>query len=67
MKNESKWASTTLSDGFTADVYYFKTDEHAKITLKTMANSLFDFEMPSLPEDLSFFKNGECLYGYIFS
>ncbi len=59
MKKESEWASTILGDGFTADVYYFKADEHAKTILKNMADSLFEFEMPSLPEDLSFFKNGE--------
>nr|BAA31538.1 stage III sporulation protein AH [Bacillus sp.] [Bacillus sp. (in: firmicutes)] len=59
MKKESEWASTMLGDEATADVYYFKTDEHAKEIVKSKTKSLFDWIMPSLPEDLSFFKDGE--------
>lgn len=59
MKKESEWASTMLGDGLTADVYYFEANEHAKLTLKKMAKSLFDWQIPKLPEDLSFFSKGE--------
>lgn len=58
MKKESEWASTML-DGATADVYYFKTTENAKAMLKKMSNSLFEWQMPDLPEDLSFYQNGK--------
>lgn len=59
MKKESEWASTILGDDFTADVHYFEANNHAKSTLQKMAKSLFEWEMPRLPEDLSFFKDGE--------
>ncbi|MGE6631860.1 stage III sporulation protein AH [Bacillus sp. NPDC077027] len=59
MKEQSEWASTILLNNQTAKVYYFYTDENAKSILKEFANSLYDWEQPNLPEDLSFFKNGE--------
>ncbi|MDG3044715.1 hypothetical protein OE903_15155 [Bacillus sp. B6(2022)] len=58
MKEQSEWASTMLLNN-TAKVYYYYTDENAKSILKEFANSLYDWEQPNLPEDLSFFKNGE--------
>ncbi|MFS0656891.1 stage III sporulation protein AH [Bacillus sp. 179-C3.3 HS] len=59
MKEQSEWASTLLGDDQTAKVYYYYTDENAKSILLEVAQSLYDWEQPNLPEDLSFFKNGE--------
>ncbi|MFJ7511088.1 stage III sporulation protein AH [Peribacillus simplex] len=50
MRCESTWASTTLGDNQTANVYYFHADENAKKITK----SIYQGGMPSLPEDLSF-------------
>ncbi|MGZ9815469.1 stage III sporulation protein AH [Peribacillus simplex] len=55
MRCESTWASTTLGDNQTANVYYFHADENAKKITK----SIYQGRMPSLPEDLSFFKQGK--------
>lgn len=60
MKEESEWASTILGDGQTAKVYYYHTkDENVKRIIKETVDSLYDWEMPEHPEDLSFFKDGE--------
>ena len=60
MKEESEWASTILGDGQTAKVYYYHTkDKHVKRVIKETVNSLYEWEMPDYPEDLSFFKKGE--------
>jgi hypothetical protein len=59
MKEQSEWASNILGDNQTAKVYYFSTDEHAKKTVLELSNSLFSWVFPDLPEDLSFFKEGE--------
>ncbi|MCT1905452.1 MULTISPECIES: stage III sporulation protein AH [Oceanobacillus] len=60
MKEESEWASTILGDGQTAKVYYYHTkDEKVKRIIKEKVTSLYEWEMPEHPEDLSFFKNGE--------
>ncbi|MCM3167771.1 hypothetical protein [Peribacillus frigoritolerans] len=59
MRSESTWASTTLGDNQTANVYYFYADGNAKSIIKMIAKSLFQWEMPNLPEDLSFFKQGK--------
>lgn len=60
MKEESEWASTILGDGQTAKVYYYHTkDENVKRIIKEAVRSLYEWEMPNYPEDLSFFKDGE--------
>lgn len=59
MKEQSEWASTILGEGQTAFVYYYSTDDHAKEVVKKVANSLYDWEQPFLPDDLSFFKKGK--------
>src|SRR4051812_23706494 len=59
MKEQSEWASNILGDNQTAKVYYFSTNEHAKKTVLELSNSLFGWVFPNLPEDLSFFKEGE--------
>lgn len=60
MKEESEWASTILDEGQTAKVYYYHTkDENVKRIIKETVNSLYEWEMPNHPEDLSFFKDGE--------
>ncbi|APB84258.1 stage III sporulation protein AH [Bacillus amyloliquefaciens] len=59
MKEQSEWASTILGDNQKAKVYYYYTDENAKNILKESANSLYSWEQPHLPEDLSFFKDGK--------
>jgi len=62
MKEQSEWASTILGDNQTVKVYYYYTDENAKNVLKKLADSLYNWIQPHLPEDLSFFKNGKaCL------
>lgn len=48
------WASTTLGDEQTANVYYFHADENAKKIIRLITKSLYEWEMPNLPEDLSF-------------
>ncbi|MFE4707203.1 stage III sporulation protein AH [Peribacillus simplex] len=59
MRCESTWASTTLGDNQTANVYYFHADENAKKIIKLITKSIYQWGMPSLPEDLSFFKQGK--------
>lgn len=60
VKDESEWASTILGDGQTARVYYYHTkDENVKKAIKETVKSLYEWEMPEYPEDLSFFKEGE--------
>ncbi|MBT2645134.1 stage III sporulation protein AH [Bacillus sp. ISL-34] len=59
MRCESTRASTTLGDNQTANVYYFYADRIAKSLIKMIAKSLYQWEMPNLPEDLSFFKQGK--------
>lgn len=51
----SEWASTVLVEG-TADVYYYKADQHAHDVLQRAANTLYDWQQPDLPEDVAFFK-----------
>lgn len=59
IKDESEWASTILGDGQTARVYYYHTkDENVKRIIKETVKSLYEWEMPEHPEDLSFFKDG---------
>lgn len=57
MKEESEWTGTRLLNG-TAEVYYYHTDENAKGIIKEVANSLYSWIQPELPEDLSFIKKG---------
>lgn len=52
---KSEWASTML-DGSTAYVYYYRADDHAKNVLKEAVQSLYSWEQPYFPEDLSFFR-----------
>lgn len=60
MKEESEWASTILADGKTAKVYYYHTnDVEVKKTIKETVKSLYEWQMPEYPEDLSFFKDGK--------
>lgn len=60
MKEESEWASTILGDGQTAFVYYYHTkNDDVKQVIKHAVLSLYDWEMPHFPEDLSFFKGEE--------
>ncbi|WHY98156.1 stage III sporulation protein AH [Peribacillus simplex] len=59
MRCESTWGSTTLGDNQTANVYYFHADENAKKIIKLITKSIYQWGMPSLPEDLSFFKQGK--------
>ncbi len=59
MRCKSTWASTTLGDNQTANVYYFHADENAKKIIKLITKSIYQWGMPSLPEDLSFFKQGK--------
>lgn len=66
LRCESTWASTTLGDDQTANVYYFHADENAKKIIRLITKSLYEWEMPNSPEDLSFFKQGKFWFGYFF-
>lgn len=57
-KDQFVWAGTEYLGDKPAKVFYFNTDEKAKITLLKVANSFHDWFQPNLPEDLSFYKNG---------
>ncbi|RQW19089.1 hypothetical protein EH196_19305 [Bacillus sp. C1-1] len=59
MKKQSKWASNTLGDGHKAEVYYFKANEYFRDMIMNLSDSLYEWESPNLPEDLSFFVNGQ--------
>jgi hypothetical protein len=67
LRCESTWASTTLGDDQTANVYYFQADENAKKIIRLITKSLYEWEMPNLPEDLPFFKQGKFWFGYFFA
>lgn len=58
-KKQSEWASTILGGNQTVEVYYYQTDRNALTVLKKFANSLYSWEHPELPEDLSFFQKGK--------
>ncbi|MBF8416837.1 stage III sporulation protein AH [Bacillus coagulans] len=55
-KETSKWAGTEL-DGETAYVYYYSANELSKDKILKFSKSLFGWEQPILPEDLSFYKS----------
>ncbi|WP_286676019.1 hypothetical protein [Peribacillus frigoritolerans] len=38
-----------------------------KENYKIITKSLYEWEMPNLPEDLSFFKQGKFWFGYFFA
>lgn len=56
-KEQNEWIGT-WSDEF-VDVYYYKTTDSAKKTLKKYSNSLHTWIHPDLPEDLCFVKRGK--------
>ncbi|MBM7836993.1 hypothetical protein JOC54_000224 [Alkalihalobacillus xiaoxiensis] len=58
MNEKSEWASNRLVGGATAFVYEYKATEEAKLVIKQLSDSLYQWIMPKLPEDLSFYKNG---------
>ncbi|GKU83153.1 stage III sporulation protein AH [Niallia sp. NCCP-28] len=55
-KNQSEWASTMLGGSQTVEVFYYQTDENAWKALTKHSQSLYTWEHPKLPEDLSFFQ-----------
>lgn len=59
MSEKSEWASNRLGDGATAFVYEYRATDEAKSVIKQLSDSLYQWIMPKLPEDLSFYKNGE--------
>ncbi|MES1041227.1 stage III sporulation protein AH [Peribacillus simplex] len=67
LRCESTWASTTLGDDQTANVYYFHAKENAKKIIRLITKSLYEWEMPNSPEDLSFFKQGKFWFGNFFA
>jgi len=58
IKEQSEWAGTELLDT-TALVYHYRTDAQAREIIKEVSDSLYCWLPPNLPEDLSFYKNGE--------
>lgn len=57
MKLDSQWASNILEDDNYAEVYWYEANEQSKKVIKELADSLYAWKIPNLPEDLSFFKN----------
>ncbi|GAF11157.1 hypothetical protein JCM19046_1657 [Bacillus sp. JCM 19046] len=58
INEKSEWASNRLSRGATAFVYEYRATDEAKLVIKQLSDSLYQWIMPKLPEDLSFYKNG---------
>jgi len=55
---QNEWAGTRLGDGHTALVMHYNVSGEIIRIFKEYANSFFEWVQPSLPEDLSFFKDG---------
>lgn len=51
-----EWASTKIS-GPAATIYEIEVNEKTCLLLQRLANSLYDWLSPRLPEDLTFIKN----------
>lgn len=51
-----KWANT-MTDGPSATVYVIDVNPETCLLLQQLANSLYDWVSPKLPEDLTFIKN----------
>ncbi|PKG23274.1 stage III sporulation protein AH [Niallia nealsonii] len=58
-KNQAEWASTMLFGGKKVEVFYYQTDKNALEALTKYSDSLYAWEHPKLPEDLSFFQKGK--------
>ena len=52
---EQSWPGTKLEDGF-ANIYRFKTSEHALSVLEAHTSRLYEWLKPHLLEDLIFYK-----------
>lgn len=51
-----KWANT-VTKGKAATVYVIEANIHSCQLLQELANSLYDWVAPNLPEDITFIKN----------
>lgn len=60
----SRWPGTELHGG-TAVVSFFRSDPAASPILQQAASALYQWQMPHLPEDLAFYRNGSCWFGSI--
>jgi hypothetical protein len=58
VKEQTEWPYT-ITRGDPSQVYYFKTNDKTKKIIKEAANSLYAWQPPDLPDDLTFFKKGK--------
>jgi hypothetical protein len=61
-KVQREWETTILSNKDMAYVYYFHLNNITREFLKEHSQSLFGWISPDLPEDLMFYKHGECVF-----
>lgn len=52
----AEWPGTRLADGFDATRHDFRLTPHVLHLLRDRARGLFDWNMPDLPDDLSFWR-----------
>jgi hypothetical protein len=58
INKQSEWPFTSTR-GEPSQVYYFKTNDETNKIIKEAANSLYAWQPPCLPDDLTFFKKGK--------
>ena len=56
-KEQKEWPGTRSVP--TAIVYYFRTSEKSRETIKNITDSLFNWQAPNLPDDLCFMNNNQ--------
>ena len=63
IRHDPVWPSTNLIRcPHVPDICVYRFNDHS-LHILLSAGSLFDWNYPHLPEDLSFFSNGQCIMG----
>jgi hypothetical protein len=62
VQHSSTWPGTTLSEGDTAHLYYFRYGRPVVDFLRMYSNGLYDWVAPRLPEDLCLFRDDRSLW-----
>ena len=63
IRHDPVWPSTNLIRcPHVPDICVYRLNDHS-LHILLSAGSLFDWNYPHLPEDLSFFSNGQCIMG----
>jgi hypothetical protein len=57
-----EWPGTMLSEGHSAEQWTFRLTESTSGQLRTAARGLYDWRMPKLPDDLSFWREDGTLW-----